>query len=112
MYYISVLSDEAVRLCVLPQYFKWTNDFKTNNIAFDNLCMTECWCTINGVSKPHQHYAIDFTKKEYNRLCETSLGGFFNNNNIKTVCMIDYLNLVKYILLFVSVYHITKIKQL
>lgn len=95
VYYIPASSDEILRLFVVPQYLERSDNLKKNNMIFDNLDMIECWFTVNGISKPHEHYVMDFTKKEYNRLYEAFLETFYNTNNTETGCMTDYLTFGK-----------------
>lgn len=94
-YQIPALSDEVLTLIVIPQYFDRSENYKENNMIFDNLDMVECWYSINGIPKPSEHYKMEFTNGEWNRPFEELLKKLIINKNTETAALIDYLKFAK-----------------
>ncbi|GBN31784.1 hypothetical protein AVEN_61648-1 [Araneus ventricosus] len=59
-------SDEVSAVYIIRQYFDRAEDYKKNNLIFDNLDIIEYWITVNGQDYPEKHYKVDFPKKDYN----------------------------------------------
>ena len=57
-------SDENLTLNVVPKYLERIDNFKKNNLIFDNLDIIVCWYTINGILKPSEHCTMDFSDGE------------------------------------------------
>ena len=64
-------------------------------MIFDNLDITECWYTINGIPKPSEHYMMNFSDGEWNRLFEKLLKKLIVNKNSETIPLCDYLKFAK-----------------
>ena len=61
----------------------------------DNLAITECRYTINGIPKPSEHCTMNFSGGEWNGPFEELLKTLIVNKNNELASLLDYLKLAK-----------------
>ncbi|GBO10194.1 hypothetical protein AVEN_183307-1 [Araneus ventricosus] len=82
--------DEVSAVYIVPQYLERADDYKKNNLIFDNLNIIEYWITVNGQDYPEKHYKVDFPKKAYNHSYTAVLKAGNNGFTSETGSNISY----------------------
>lgn len=94
-YAIPSTSDEVLSLFVVPQYSERNENYKKNNLIFDNLDMKQCWLNVNGTKYPTDTYHMDFNSNEYEEVYRAFLKEGLNTKTFETGSLVSHSDFKK-----------------